>query len=720
MNIPKNCRFCLKSFQGYISTRFFLALTAALVVLLLAVYPVTAGETIGKEQKVVTLIIDDFKKLSADPRFDILSRSIPELLSVALLPNDSIKIVPRAKLYANARSMHLPCEDMDLENIMGPDMLKAVDADYLLQGNFFEYRGTIRISSVLQNVRSQKRTIIHPISIDAHDIFPGIGSVAIEVVRALDKLKAISYKIRRFAVPCFQDISEQPSTRSTSLKSDVAMSLSLSLARRRGVSVVGWQRLEKTCKAPPFKGSEFATKLGVDAVIDGSIRLKNGKLFIYPKLYIDEKKVQLDLPGVEGNIDDYFEQKTLLIEKVAEFLDGALTQKGEWRVAELPRSHGNPEELLKQAKSLIQQNDTSLAVLFLQKALSMRPKYPEAYYYLGLIRLDQKRLEDAVFQFKKALKLKRDFLKAHKALAETYARMRLYPESVKVYETILQLKLDLPRIYFKIGNMYFLEGKYKLSEDYYRKAIDQDHESYYWLGVLYGIQGNRDEAVSWFKRTLKIDPENKAARNSLASQFHREGLGFLNKNQYRQAEKQFTQEIKYFPTPDAYYFRAKTKGRIAWKYKKSYFPAIQDYLTALQLTEKNPHSFARREFALLNMTELYILSQSYNEAISRAILYMKEPSHNQKNQTIARTLYVIALILQGQPYRQDLEGLQNQIADGTFRIINWKFDLLEGFVKDNPDINLEAQNKILKLIQDIELTNKNPQKFYDVYNYNKR
>jgi len=715
MDTLKNCRFCSKPFQGYKFAWFFVALAVTLTVLLFTVYPVTAGETPGKGHKVITLVIDDFEKLSADPRFDILSRSIPELLSVALLPYDSIKIVPRAELWAHALSMKLPYEEMVLENIMQLDMLKAVDADYLLRGNFLEYRGTIKISGILQNVKSQKRTIVQSISIEAHDIFPGVGSVAMEVVRTLDKLRAISYKVRRFAVPCFQDTSEKPSTKSTSLKSDLAMSLSSALARRRGVSVVDWEKLEKTCTAPSLDGSELAKKLKVDAVIGGSIHVKNGKLSIYPKLFIDERKVQLNLPALEGNADEYFEQKTLLMEKVAEFLDGALTQNGEWRVDELPRSHDNPENLLEQAKSLIQQNDTSLAILFLQQALSMRPKYPEAYYYLGLIRLDQKRLEDAVLEFEKALELKHDFVEVHEALGETYARLGLFSKSLKAYETVLQLKPDAPRIYFKIGNIYFLKGKFTISKDYYRKAIDQDPkntEGYYWLGVLSGIQGNRDEAVFWFKRALEIDPKNNMARNSLASQFRLKGWSLLKEGEYRQAERQFTLEIKYRPTPDAYFSRALTKGRIAWKHTKNYLPAIEDYLTALRLSENKQGSFAKRELALLNLTELYILSQNYNEAISWARTYMEEPGRNPTNETIAQFFYVIARILKGQPYRRDFERLQNQITEESFRIGGWKFDLLEDFVKDNPGINPDAQQVIFKLIQDMKLTNKKPQKVY--------
>jgi tetratricopeptide (TPR) repeat protein/TolB-like protein len=708
MDIPRKFRFCPKPFHGNISARLFVAMAVTFAVFSFAVFPVTAGKPYRKGHKVVKLVIDDFEKLSSDSRYDILGRSIPELLSVALLPYDSIKIVPRAELWNKALSMELAYDEMTLERITQVDILKAVKADYLLQGNFLEYRGTIKISGVLENVNSQKQTIVHSIRIEAKDIFPGVGSMALEVVKTLDKLKAISFKVRSFAVPCFQDTSEQPSKKSSFFKRDLAMSLSSALVRRDGASVVDWKRLERTCTTPARDGFELAKKLDVDAVIGGNIRIENGKLCIYLTFFIDENHMRLDLPSLEGNVDEYFEQKILLMEKVDEFLEGVLTQNGEWRVAELAGIEGNPEQCLEKAKSLLEQNDTSLAVLFLEKALSIRPKYPEAYYCLGLIRLDQTRLEDAVLEFEKAIELEPDFVEAYKALGQTYARLRLYPKSLKAYETVLQLKPDAPGIYRKIGNMYFLKGRYNDSKKYYLKAIEQDPEDvygYYWLGVLNRAQGNRDEAVSWFKRALKIDPENNQARYSLVSELRLEGWNLWVAGKYRQAEKQFTLEIEYLPTPDAYFYRALSKGRIALHHTKDYLPAIKDYLTGLRLAEENQGPFRNRENALLNLTELYILSRNYNEAIFWAEKCMKEPGLNPRDKNIARSLHVIARILQGQTYHQDLECLEDQIADDTFRIEGWKFDLLKDFVKDNPTIEPDAQHVIIKLIQDMERMN---------------
>ena len=68
----------------------------------------------------------------------------------------------------------------------------------------------------------------------------------------------------------------------------------------------------------------------------------------------------------------------------------------------------------------------------LEKAISLRPEYPEAFYRLGLLNKSEGKAEDALENFKQAVSINKDFAEAQCELAISLT----IKESLRKQETI--------------------------------------------------------------------------------------------------------------------------------------------------------------------------------------------------------------------------------------------------------------------------------------------
>jgi len=78
------------------------------------------------------------------------------------------------------------------------------------------------------------------------------------------------------------------------------------------------------------------------------------------------------------------------------------------------------------------------------------------------------------------------------------------------------------QIHYKNGYTYFLQEKYEMAEQSYKKAIELNpdfEDAHYWLGKVYTQTGAYDQAIVQWKEVLRINSGNQYAFRNLIDSF---------------------------------------------------------------------------------------------------------------------------------------------------------------------------------------------------------
>lgn len=98
---------------------------------------------------------------------------------------------------------------------------------------------------------------------------------------------------------------------------------------------------------------------------------------------------------------------------------------------------------------------------------------------------------------------------------------------INIYENITRVNPTSDRAWDTLGKLYKALGRYKDAIGAYQKAIEMapDREVYYYyLGLLYSVEQQHDDAVRAFLFVLRKNPDYVLAHSALAGVYHRMGL----------------------------------------------------------------------------------------------------------------------------------------------------------------------------------------------------
>ena len=98
---------------------------------------------------------------------------------------------------------------------------------------------------------------------------------------------------------------------------------------------------------------------------------------------------------------------------------------------------------------------------------------------------------------------------------------------INIYENITRVNPTSDRAWDTLGKLYKSLGRYKDAISAYQKAIEMapDREVYYYyLGLLYSVEQQHDDAVRAFLFVLRKNPDYVLAHSALAGVYHRMGL----------------------------------------------------------------------------------------------------------------------------------------------------------------------------------------------------
>ncbi len=169
--------------------------------------------------------------------------------------------------------------------------------------------------------------------------------------------------------------------------------------------------------------------------------------------------------------------------------------------------------------------DTSqhnVAINNLKKQLEINPKNARTHYLMGTIYNDKGNIESAVTRFKTCLEIDPDFHPARETLLQVYQKVGLSQPAVDLLEETLK---QLPS-----------------SNDYNT------------IGVMYYRNGETDQSIAAFRKSLEMNPYDPIPRHNLYQIFREQGIKALSAKAYEKAALYFGEALQFKPD-DALLYR---------------------------------------------------------------------------------------------------------------------------------------------------------------------
>jgi len=272
---------------------------------------------------------------------------------------------------------------------------------------------------------------------------------------------------------------------------------------------------------------EMADDLGVDFVLDGSIRWDKAtdsqKVRITPRLISMESNHQVWTNNYDRDLEQIFEVQTEIAERVSTALNVKLVKSERQSLKIKLTENIEAYDFYLQgiaAASEINEANFKMAEEFFEKAIDLDPDFAAAYARLGANHADywwhyfdrdSLRLTKAKASIDKANELNPDLFEVKLASGQIhYHGFREYEEALEHLFEALEMKPGNSEVLSYLGYVKRRQGNYQECIDYLLEAYQSDPLSSnipFTLGETYELQREYEQAISFFDRGILLSPE---------------------------------------------------------------------------------------------------------------------------------------------------------------------------------------------------------------------
>jgi len=149
-----------------------------------------------------------------------------------------------------------------------------------------------------------------------------------------------------------------------------------------------------------------------------------------------------------------------------------------------------------------------------RKAIQLYNNYPEAYLMVGLVSLDQRKLDDAQAALQKSTELAPHLAQGFLALGAVYNQEKKFDDAQKALTRGLELKPDDAQGESDLARTYLAMGKWQDAEPHAQKSVSLNPElpiPHIFLGNIALKKQDNQTAVKEFKEYLRLDPRGPMA-----------------------------------------------------------------------------------------------------------------------------------------------------------------------------------------------------------------
>jgi Flp pilus assembly protein TadD len=173
-------------------------------------------------------------------------------------------------------------------------------------------------------------------------------------------------------------------------------------------------------------------------------------------------------------------------------------------------------------QTAVNDNDFVGAIPHLQKAVTLYPKYAEAYQLLGVAQLQTNQAAQAESSLVKAIEIEDRMPRAQYLLGVLYAKTQRVNLAEKPLTRFAELDPENPDAYFELAKVNFALNRFPDAELHARKSIKLK-ETNAGVNIVLGYallrQKKGDAAKQAFQQFLKLDPNSPMAgdvKNTIA------------------------------------------------------------------------------------------------------------------------------------------------------------------------------------------------------------
>ena len=177
------------------------------------------------------------------------------------------------------------------------------------------------------------------------------------------------------------------------------------------------------------------------------------------------------------------------------------------------------EAHLNRGKAFDQMGRVDDAIVEYQKALRIRPDYADAQNNLGNALHLKGRTDEAISHYQQALDAKPDNAEAHNNLGNALLETGRPDEAISQYQLALQIAPAFAEAHNNLAAALEQKGRTDQAILQYREAlqIKPDYaEAHNNLGLALVRKGRTSEAISQYQMTLRLEPANVESQNNLA------------------------------------------------------------------------------------------------------------------------------------------------------------------------------------------------------------
>jgi superkiller protein 3 len=158
------------------------------------------------------------------------------------------------------------------------------------------------------------------------------------------------------------------------------------------------------------------------------------------------------------------------------------------------------------------QGEYELAIASYQQAINLDPKYATPHNNLGNVYKAQGEYELATASYQQAINLDPKKALYHNNLAEVYFYQGQYELALTNIQQAINLNPNEPYYHNGLGLIYLGKGQYELAVEALQKGITlnskKDGSQQFLLGIVMGIQGNQEQAITLWKQSLELVTSN--------------------------------------------------------------------------------------------------------------------------------------------------------------------------------------------------------------------
>lgn len=142
------------------------------------------------------------------------------------------------------------------------------------------------------------------------------------------------------------------------------------------------------------------------------------------------------------------------------------------------------------------------------------------HYNLGFLYQSEKKYDEAMEQYRLALRAYPDYVEAHNNLGIVLHTRRRLDEAIGHYRLALQIKPDYSSVHYNLGRALAAQGKSNQAIKHYRRAVQLKKnyvEALYSLARELKAQGKLDDTIIHYRLALQAKPDYAEARFNLAN-----------------------------------------------------------------------------------------------------------------------------------------------------------------------------------------------------------